>query len=923
MTVSSTTSSIIYVGDGLTTVFDVPFRFLEDSDLQLSIQESDGSVNNLVLNSDYTVTGANADGGGKVYLTHPAPAQSKLSILRIMDLLQETDYRENERFPAESHERALDKLTFEAQQLQAQLDRAIKIDVFSDVDPDVLRQHIERVWESCDNIDTVADDITNVDTVSSNISDVNTTATNIADINTNADNITDINTNASNITDITTTASHISAVETVSDNITDVSNVSNSIGNVNTVANDISNVNTVSSNISDVNTVVGISTDVSAVAGISTQVDAVADNKTNIDTVAGISSDVTTVAGISGDVTSVSGISSDVTSVAGNATNINTVADISSKVSTVAAISSDVTEVAGIRVDVQNVSYNSSAVTTAADNIAAIQAAPTAASNAAGSALAASGSAAEAQQWAIGEPSEPSGGSAKYWAGQAAAGQVQADWNEADNTSKAYINNKPTIGNGTLTIEVNSTSVCTFSANQTTNETVNITIPNITVDNTTINKNNSNELQTIAVKNRRDMSTLPIWHGTQAQWTNGEPVNWYNWITDSTVGNFTEAITENTGPTTTINLVPVFVGDRILIKWLPGYIYESVDGINLSALKINNKSVVDITYGKGKYVAITSYQGSYEAYISTDFTNWTKTADLSRSYQNLIFALNRFFAVAPGSTAVSDNGIDWTEGTSNLRPSNVSFYLNAVGDKLLFFSSHDVWSSSDGFAWSNVTFPNYYYVTQNPSCGVAGTSCFVLLFNSSAPAHRRIYTTSDGVNWDYTVHDELSSNARIVYFAGCFWAIDYKTVSGTTTNYLMRANTLNNTFVTVLNPSLYKSGGFYGFIDKLVICSGGSSGFKYKFNYVPVTFGSCYTAEADPTTSSVVYSAPNTASALTISSVTTGAIMLSDSNTYYRNQTDDTQTYITVGAAHPEYLCFIDGVGIKKGNTMIADLTSV
>ena len=442
MTVSSTTSSIIYVGDGLTTEFDVPFRFLEDSDLQLSIQATDGTVTNLVLNSDYTVSGANEDNGGKVYLVNPVGDQAKLSILRVMDLLQETDYRENERFPAESHERALDKLTFEAQQLQAQLDRAIKVDVFSDVDPDVLRQHIERVWDSCDNIDTVADDITNVDTVSSNIANVNTAATNIADINTNADNITDINTNASNITDITTTASHISAVETVSDNITDVSNVSNSIGNVNTVAGSISNVDTVSSNIADVNTVAGISTDVSAVAGISTQVDAVADNKTNIDTVAGISSDVTTVAGISGDVTSVSGISSDVTSVAGNATNINTVAGISSKVSTVAAISSDVTEVAGIRMDVQTVSFNSSAVTTAATNIAAIQAAPTAASNAATSAN-------NASIWAEGTDAqvEALGGvhSSKVWAEVSAEGQIQSDWNQTDNTKKDYIKNKPFI----------------------------------------------------------------------------------------------------------------------------------------------------------------------------------------------------------------------------------------------------------------------------------------------------------------------------------------------------------------------------------------------------------------------------------------------------------------------------------------------
>ena len=256
MTVSSKISSIIYACDGSTTVFDVPFRFLEDSDLQLSVQASDGTVTNLVLNSDYTVTGANNDNGGKVHLTHPAPAQSKLSILRVMDLLQETDYRENERFPAESHERALDKLTMEVQQLQEQSDRAIKVGVFSDVEPDVLIGYVERIWDSVDNIDTVANDKSNIDTVANNIASVNTNVTNMSDINTNATNISYIKTNANNITDITTTASHISAVDIVSNNIPDISNVSNSMENVNTVANISANVTTVANNISDVNAAV-------------------------------------------------------------------------------------------------------------------------------------------------------------------------------------------------------------------------------------------------------------------------------------------------------------------------------------------------------------------------------------------------------------------------------------------------------------------------------------------------------------------------------------------------------------------------------------------------------------------------------------------------------------------------------------------
>lgn len=57
---------------------------------------------------------------------------------------------------------------------------------------------------------------------------------------------------------------------------------------------------------------------------------------------------------------------------------------------------------------------------------------------------------------------------------------VQADWNESDSTSDAYIQNKPTIptvNNATLTVQKNGTSVGTFTANASTNKTINVTVP--------------------------------------------------------------------------------------------------------------------------------------------------------------------------------------------------------------------------------------------------------------------------------------------------------------------------------------------------------------------------------------------------------------------------------------------------------------
>lgn len=69
---------------------------------------------------------------------------------------------------------------------------------------------------------------------------------------------------------------------------------------------------------------------------------------------------------------------------------------------------------------------------------------------------------------------------------QAGAEQnVQSDWDEADSTSDAYIKNKPTIptvGDGTLTIQKNGTTIDTFTANQSSNTTVNVTVPTATSD---------------------------------------------------------------------------------------------------------------------------------------------------------------------------------------------------------------------------------------------------------------------------------------------------------------------------------------------------------------------------------------------------------------------------------------------------------
>ena len=154
-------------------------------------------------------------------------------------------------------------------------------------------------------------------------------------------------------------------VERIYGSIDNVDAVADNETNVNAVAGDLANIDEVASNISTVNAVAANESNINAVNANKTNIDAVNSNKTNID------------------------------AVAGNESNINTVAVNNTNINTVAGVSGDVTTVA----------TNISGVNTCASNISAINDAPT--------------YAALSKQWAIGDPSEPANGSAKYWAERA------------------------------------------------------------------------------------------------------------------------------------------------------------------------------------------------------------------------------------------------------------------------------------------------------------------------------------------------------------------------------------------------------------------------------------------------------------------------------------------------------------------------
>ena len=129
MTVSNEDYRNDYIGNGSTTVFPVDFYFLTDAELLVVLTAVGDVETTQILNTDYTVQDAGVPSGGSITMVVPPATGEKLTIVRNMPLTQLTDYEENDNFPAESHETALDRLTMLTQQLQEEVNRCSKTSV--------------------------------------------------------------------------------------------------------------------------------------------------------------------------------------------------------------------------------------------------------------------------------------------------------------------------------------------------------------------------------------------------------------------------------------------------------------------------------------------------------------------------------------------------------------------------------------------------------------------------------------------------------------------------------------------------------------------------------------------------------------------------------------------------------------------------
>jgi hypothetical protein len=415
MTISSTTNTVSYTGNGSTTEFAVNYVFFgTGTSAEIQVVEvviATGAETVKSNGSDFTVSGGNGATGTVTAAVAPANTV-KWVINRTTTQTQETDYVENDPFPAESHEEALDRLTAVDQEQQRALDRTAQLpDGYTGSFDPTLPTAIIGSTVLAFNAGATAFEIgpttaaisgaaaeAAAAAVSADASASYAAASEAAldeftdlylgakasdpaldndgnalqdgalyfDTTLNVMKVYDLGTTTwkrttptageqANIDIVAADGTDIGTVAGISANVTTVAGIS---ADVTAVAGDATDIGTVAADLAGpdtIGTVAGITANVTTVAGISSDVTTVAADGTDIGTVASNISNVNTVAGNNANITTVAGISSDVTTVAADGTDIGTVAGIAANVTTVAGISSDVTAVAGDATDIGTV----------------------------------------------------------------------------------------------------------------------------------------------------------------------------------------------------------------------------------------------------------------------------------------------------------------------------------------------------------------------------------------------------------------------------------------------------------------------------------------------------------------------------------------------------------------------------------------
>lgn len=436
----------------------------------------------------------------------------------------------------------------------------------------------------------------------------------------------------------------------------------------------------------------------------------------------------------------------------------------------------------------------------------------------------------------------------------------------------------------------------------------------VSFDDATINENASNELQAIGVKEARTDTAIRFWHGSQAEYNNGESQTYYNWTHSN--GSAVEGNWTNVTLPASANWTSVCYGNGKYVAVASGSttaIYSTNGTSWNSATLPASANWSSVCYGNGRFVAVAN--GSASAAYSTDGgETWIEaTMPAGRRWRGVCYGNGKFIAVGNGGyyATSTDGGETWTEAQFTTGESGTYYSVCYGNGKFVAIKNESSVSkvSADGENWTNITLPGNRMLWASVAFGAKG-------FVAVANYYKVGAYSADGETWEeVTLSDTINQWTSVCYGNGKFVA-----VSESTDKVAVSTDGKNWSEETVAAASKAFDTITYGG-GKFVTLVTGSTEEYYKDS--TAASDSVYTTDATPTTASTVYYSTTIIADLTITAVASGTITLSDGNTYTYDSTGDQTVTYSVGELHPNYICFIDGVGVKIGTATIATATTV
>ncbi len=159
MTIQSQTGKAVYVADGTTTTFTVPFYFFN--------KEIAVYADNTLLSegTDYTIQGSGDASGGEITFAVAPVAETVITIVRDVELKQLVKFMEGENFPATDYEKSLDRIIMSLQQLRDKVAECVSIPKGSATSGEEITSLLVLVSQNMESITALPEILSDIETL--------------------------------------------------------------------------------------------------------------------------------------------------------------------------------------------------------------------------------------------------------------------------------------------------------------------------------------------------------------------------------------------------------------------------------------------------------------------------------------------------------------------------------------------------------------------------------------------------------------------------------------------------------------------------------------------------------------------------------------------------------------------------------------